>query len=36
MLVRARHATDLDVAMFSTRDDLHTFKVARQNNNITA
>ena len=36
MLVRTLHTADLDVSMLSTRDDLHTFKVTCQNNNITA
>lgn len=36
MLVRTLHTADLDVSMLSTRNDLHTFKVICQNNNITA
>lgn len=31
----ALHTTDLNVSMFSTRNNLYTFKVICQNNNVT-
>lgn len=31
----ALHTTDLDVSVFSTGNDLHTFKVICQNDNVT-